>query len=128
VSKAEDLYALRISAEDHADPQPGHAEPNGAIAAALLAAGVGCCAFGVAVLAATASEIVKQALDVYAPVGPLGGKSLVATGAWLITWTVAHLWLRARHVDLARWSRRSLTLIVVAFVATFPPVFELLHR
>jgi hypothetical protein len=63
---------------------------NGPASAALLAAGIGCLAFGLRVTLVEASSDVKQALNFYNPVGPLSEESTVAVVIWLLVWGVLH--------------------------------------
>src|SRR5687767_2206931 len=77
----------------------GHAvRPNGAAAAAHLAAGLGCLAMGLLTWLGAGNETIDQALTLFAPVGPLSGKSTGAVLVWLLTWAGLH----------ALWRRRSL--------------------
>lgn len=100
-------------------------EPNGGIAAALLAAGIGCAAFGVLVVLAEASGAVKDALTVSEGAGPLSGKGLGATVLWAVAWAVLHATLRNRELPWRPVARTTTALVAVGLVATFPPVFQL---
>jgi hypothetical protein len=100
-------------------------EPNGGIAAALLAAGIACAAFGLLVVLAEASEGIAETLSVSEGTGPLSGKGLAATAVWLGVWPVLHLALRHREVPWRLTARIVGVLVVIGLLGTFPPVFQL---
>jgi hypothetical protein len=114
-------------AAERADTGGSHrtTEPNGGIAAALLAAGIGCAAFGVLVVLAEASAPVKDLLTVSEGAGPLSGKGLGATVLWAVAWAVLHPLLRHRELPWRPVARATTALVAVGLVATFPPVFQL---
>src|SRR6266511_792970 len=66
-------------------------KPEGPIAAAILAGGIGCLALGVLTTLAEASTTVKDWLDVRSDVGPLSGKTIGAVLVWLIAWALLHV-------------------------------------
>jgi len=101
-------------------------EPNGPVAAALLAAGRAGAAVGVLVVLGEASEAVHDALTVSAGAGPLSGKGLGATAIWLVAWPVLHILLRRRELPWRATTRTVALLVAVGLVGTFPPVFQLL--
>jgi hypothetical protein len=101
--------------------------PNGGAWAAILAAAIGCVAFGLLVDLTEASKAASNALNFYNPVGDLSGKSIVAVVVWLIAWAVLH----------ARWNNRAVrspgkvamltfALLFLSLLAVFPPFFGLL--
>lgn len=104
---------------------PGPARRTGVAAASLLAAGVGCAAFGLAVMVTEAMPPVKRALTLSEDVGPLAGKAVAGVLGYLVAWLVLHLALRRRDVDLARTARWTVGLTAVGFLLTFPPVYML---
>jgi len=108
-----------------AEAQDGPLEPNGPIAAALLAAGLACAAFGVLVVLAEVSTAVKELLTVSQGAGPLSGKGLGATALWVVAWGALHLVLRGRELAWRPVARATAALVGVGLVATFPPVFQL---
>ena len=71
-------------------------QPEGPIAAAIIAGGVGAAALGVVTTLAEASTDVKDALEWNADVGPLSGKTLVAVIVGLVAWAILHVMLRQR--------------------------------
>lgn len=71
-------------------------KPEGPIAAAIIAAGIGALVLG---LVTTLSEASKSAADFFAwsdRVGPLSGKTIVTVIAWLVAWAILHLFYRTR--------------------------------
>jgi hypothetical protein len=106
-------------------PGAAGASLDGPSAAALVAAGAGCAAFGLAIVLAEASKALKAALNWYDPVGPLGGKSGVGVIAWLAAWAVLHLLWRDRSVPLRPLLVWTWLLVALGLLGTFPPFFEL---
>jgi hypothetical protein len=100
-------------------------KPEGPIAAAVIAGGIGAAALGVVTTLAEASEGIRNWLQWSDAVGPLSGKVLVAVGVWLVAWAVLHLVLRSRPYETRRALVVSLVLIAVGVVGTFPTFFQL---
>jgi hypothetical protein len=107
--------------------------PNGPVAAAFLAAGVGSAVLGLMVVLAAFSDDVNnflkfdESFGLGSGVGPLSGKTAVAVLAYAIAWIVLHLALRGRDVNFRRAFVWSLALVGVGFLGTFPPFFTLFH-
>lgn len=92
-------------------------------AAALLACGIGCAALGLLVTLSEVIEPLKDALNIYPPVGPLSGKTTVACCIWLAAW-IALANTNCLKGRWGRWvTRVSVTLILVGLLGTFPPVY-----
>jgi hypothetical protein len=100
------------------------AEPNCGLAAAFLAAGVGCAALGAGVVLTSASEKIATLMTLSEAVGPLSGKSAVAVTAWVTSWLPLHLALRHRVVSFAKVTRTTFLLVALGLVGTFPPFFQ----
>ena len=100
-------------------------KPEGPIAAAIIAGGVGAATLGVVTTLAEASEGIRSWLQWSDAVGPLSGKVLVAVGVWLVAWAVLHVALRRRPYETRRALVVSLVLIAVGVVGTFPIFFQL---
>jgi hypothetical protein len=98
--------------------------PNGAACAALLAAGIGCLFLGLMTTGAEISPALKNMLNLYNPVGPLAGKTIVAVVAYFISWAVLHPQMKDRELDFDRYFMYSMVLTGIGFVLTFPTVFE----
>jgi hypothetical protein len=104
--------------------QMAKTRPNGPVAAAFLAAGIGSFTLGVLTTAAAASSGIAAALRWYTPVGPLSGKSLGAVIVWLIAWAVLGPRWRGKEVALGAVYRWTLILVALGLLLTFPPFFE----
>jgi hypothetical protein len=100
-------------------------KPEGPIAAAIIAGGVGAATLGVVTTLAEASEGIRSWLQWSDAVGPLSGKVLVAVLVWLVAWAVLHVALRRRPYETRRALVISLVLIAVGVVGTFPIFFQL---
>ncbi len=86
-------------------------KPNGPVAAAFLAAGVGSLVVGIGVVLNEASATIKDAIGVDfnaflqfdksfglgSGVGPLSGKIALAVIAFVVSWVIFHLWLRGKE-------------------------------
>jgi hypothetical protein len=115
---------------DEADPDMDEAlderpEPNGGVAAAVIAAGIGCAVLGLLVVAAAASPQVSQWLTFYSPTGPLSGKAIVSSVVYLVAWPNLHYRLRDKQVDLYKAFMVTIILVALGIIGTFPPVYQL---
>jgi len=99
-------------------------KPEGPVAAAILAAGVGALALGVLTTVAEASEGFKEFLTLSEPVGPLSGKTIGAVLIWLVAWVVLHLVYRNKAVESRKALTISLVLIGLGVLGTFPIFFQ----
>jgi hypothetical protein len=99
--------------------------PEGPIAAAIIAGGVGAAALGVVTTLAEASTGVKDWLAWSDRVGPLSGKTILAVAVWLVAWAVLHVALRSRPYETRRALVVSLVLIALGVLGTFPTFFQL---
>lgn len=100
-------------------------KPEGPIAAAILAAGIGALTLGLATTLVEASKSVKDALTFSTGVGPLSGKVVVSVVVWLAAWLVLHLALRTKPYESRRALAISLVLIGLGVIGTFPTFFQL---
>jgi len=100
-------------------------QPNGPVAAALIAGGVGSTAIGIVTLLTQANASVANALAWYAPVGPLSGQIGIGLIAYFASWIVLHLILRGKDVNFARATTAALLLLAVGVLGAFPPFFGL---
>lgn len=104
-------------------------KPNGPVAAAFLAAGVGAFTLGILVVLAEANQGIKDALDfaklygIGSGVGPLSGKVTLSTLAFAVSWVVMHFAFRGRELPWGRVITVLTILLVLGFALTFPPVF-----
>jgi branched-subunit amino acid permease len=98
-------------------------KPNGPAAAAFLAAGIGSAALGVFTILAETFEGVGSFLELYAPVGPLSGKTTFAVVVWLVAWGALYGAWRSKEVSWRMVWTPTLVLVGIGFVLTFPLVF-----
>jgi hypothetical protein len=100
-------------------------EKAGKALAAMMAAGIGSAAVGVGTTLAEMSPELKNALNIYDPVGPLSGKTTLAVIVWLMAWyALARRW-QARPPVMKSALVATFVLIGVGFVGTFPLFFAL---
>ena len=64
-----------------------------------MAAGVGSTALGIFTMLAETFERVGSLMELYAPVGPLSGKTTFAVVVWLMAWGVLHGAWRSKDVS-----------------------------
>jgi hypothetical protein len=106
-------------------------KPNGPVAAAFVAAGFASFVLGLIVVLNEATILTGAFLDfaknygIGSGVGPLSGKVILSTIAFLATWGVlGYLW-RGKEVNFGRAFAVALIFLALGFALTFPPVFEL---
>jgi hypothetical protein len=92
----------------------------------LVAAGVACAAFGLAVVLSEFIEMISAALTLSSAVGPLSGKAVAAVVIYIIVWSALHLAWRHKQVELVRVFRWTGALVLVGLLATFPPIYGLI--
>ena len=102
-----------------------HDKPEGPVAAAILAGGIGCLAMGVLTTLAEASTGVKDFLTFTKAVGPLSGKTTLTVAIWLVSWIVLHMAYRGKEVESRRALSIALVLIALGVIGTFPIFFQL---
>jgi len=100
-------------------------KPEGPVAAAIIAAGVGALSLGILTTTAEASTSVKDFLSFYDPVGPLSGKTIGAVVIWLAAWAVLHMIYKDKSVGSRTALTAALVLIGLGVVGTFPIFFQL---
>ena len=99
-------------------------ETNGAAMAAVLGGGIGAFSMGAFVLLNEAGLFTAPAL--YGPAGGVTGRTTFATVVWLLAWGVLHARWRSREVAHGPVFTWTVVLVVLAILATFPPVWGLL--
>ena len=103
----------------------GDTRPNGPVAAAFVAAGLACFALGLIVVLNEAGILTGAFLDFGSGVGPLSGKVILSTIAYLVSWgALGYLW-RGKEVNFGRAFAVALAFTALGFALTFPPIFEL---
>lgn len=114
-------------------PQAG-LRPNGAIVASFLSASIGLLVLAVVQVATVLSKRAKeQVLDVgkaWIPgaegIGPYSGKETFMLVAWIGSWLLLYAILRNRDVNLRAWFGVALSLLALAALLIWPPVWHLL--
>lgn len=108
-------------------------KPNGPPAAAFLAAGIGAFVLGLSVTLAeafppaegqTAFWDFSTNFGIGSGVGPLSGKVIVGTLAYVVSFIGFGLAWRGRQVNLRSVLIVSGVLLAIGFALTFPPIFE----
>jgi hypothetical protein len=121
------------------NPVDTTSKPSGPAAAVMIAAGIGSLVIGIGVILNEYSAAIKTAtgLDfnailqfdknygLGAGIGPLSGKVILATIAFLGSWAILHFAWRRREVSLRRAFTATLILLAFGFALTFPPIFQL---
>lgn len=111
---------------DAPELEPLHLEDraDGPAAAVMMSAGIGIFVLGLLTLLSEASVPIHDFLEFDAGVGPLSGKTVLASAGFLLSWLVLGLTMRHREVDLRRWFWIAFALGVIGAVLMFPPVFQ----
>jgi len=99
--------------------------PNGAGAAAILAAGIGCLALAVLAILGDKSAALGRFFIFVKPTGPLSGVSTCAIAVWLASWAAWHAGWRARNLPASRVAAVAIVLLILGFLLTFPPIADL---
>ena len=99
--------------------------PTGPAAAALVASGIGCAGLGILTVLAEASPRASQLLNLYDPVGPLGGKALGAVLVYALSWVIFAALLRGKSPRLGSWVALTFALVGLGLLLTFPPIYKL---
>jgi len=107
---------------DHAAELPDR--PEGPIAAAILAGGIGCFVLGLLTTLAEANASIKDWLNWNDDVGPLSGKTGLTVIVWLIVWAILHAIYRGRRFETRRALVIALILIALGVLGTFPTFFQ----
>jgi hypothetical protein len=100
------------------------AKPDGPLAAALLAAGIGAFALGLFTTLAEASSGFRDRLVLNAGVGPLSGKTIWATVIFIVAWAVLATRLRDRDGLLRSATIAFVVLTLLGLLGTFPIFFQ----
>jgi hypothetical protein len=99
---------------------------DGRVAATIIAAAVGCAAFGIAVVLAESISMIKQLFTLSTAVGPLSGKAVAAVAIYPIAWMVLHAALRKSQTKITTVRRWTIILMTIGLLGTFPPFYGLI--
>ena len=98
---------------------------DGPVVAVMLASGIGALVLGIFTVLSEADEGIHEFLEFTERVGPLSGKVVLATAAFVVSWGGLHLALRDREVAWRTALTVTIVLLAIALVLTFPPFFQL---
>jgi uncharacterized protein YbjT (DUF2867 family) len=98
---------------------------NGAGAAAILAAGIGCLMVAGLAILGDKSAAMGSFFVFVKPTGPLSGVTTCAIAVWLACWALLHARWRGRTVALGRVGAAAITLLILGVLLTFPPIADL---
>ena len=101
------------------------ARPNGAGAAAILAAGIGAFLVAVFAILADRSAAIKSLMIFWKPTGPLSGVTTCAIVLWIVSWAILHARWRNRSVALARVNAAAFAMLILGLLLTFPRIADL---
>ncbi len=101
-------------------------KPNGPVAAALLAGGIGSAVLGLATFGSEASEAIGASLNWYKPVGPLMGKSSLGIIAFFLFWAILNYIWKGKETNFTRVATIAMVLVVIGLILTFPPAWGIL--
>jgi hypothetical protein len=101
-------------------------KPNGPVAAALLAGGIGCAVLGIVTFAnqVAPTSAFSQWLVWYKPVGALAGKSNLAILAFALAWAVLGWMWRKKELHFGRIAAITFILLAVGLIGTFPATWQ----
>jgi hypothetical protein len=99
---------------------------NGLIAAAMLAAGIGCFFVGLMTDLSEASKAIEGILTFSKPVGALSGKTIIALLFWGISWAILASKWKDQEVDFGKVYNITLILVALGILMTFPLFFDIL--
>lgn len=112
-----------MEARSEAPPAPAE-KPNGPVAAAMLATGIGSFVLGVLTTWSAASEGFASDLEFSTRVGPLSGKTIVTVIVFVVAWIGLGVALRDRDVDWKPVTVATVALIALGVLGTFPTFFQ----
>lgn len=106
-------------------------KPNGPVAAAFIAAGIGSVVLGLFTVLNEVSKDISAFLQfdknfgLGSGVGPLSGKVILAVIAYVVSWVILHMLWRGKEVNFRTAFLISLGLVGLGLLLTFPPFFKL---
>jgi hypothetical protein len=101
--------------------------PNGAAAAAILSAGVGCFSVSVLGLLGDAFPTLAHFFKFYNPTGPLSGVTTTAIMIWLLLWAVLSRSWGGRMFPMGIINTVAFLLLGIGLFLSFPPFGDFLQ-
>jgi len=98
-------------------------KPDGPVAAAIIAGGIGAFMLGFFTILAEASASFKTLATLNEGVGGLSGKAVFTVIVWLASWAGLHVALRTKSFDVTKALVIALVLVAIGVVTTVPPIF-----
>jgi hypothetical protein len=98
--------------------------PTGPVAAALLATGIGVFVLGLLTTLSEASTSVHDFLQFSDDVGPLAGKTIIASAAYFVSWGIMHALWRRQNPRLRPILIATAVLVALGILGTFPTFFQ----
>lgn len=99
-------------------------KPSGPAAAVVLAAGIGPLVLGFLTTLGAASSGIGDFLKFSDDVGPLSGKTIIASGAFFAAWAVLGVLWRGRDVAWRPVLTATVVLLALGFLGTFPTFYQ----
>jgi hypothetical protein len=101
--------------------------PNGAAAAAVLSAGVGCFCVGLFGLLGDAFPRLAHFFNFYTPTGPLSGVTTLAIAVWLTLWAILSRAWGGKTLPMGKTNTMAFLFLGVGFLLSFPPFGDFLQ-
>lgn len=100
---------------------------NGAAAAAILSAGIGCFAVSLFGWLGDAVPALGHFFIFYHPTGPLSGVTTTAIVVWLLSWFILSRVWRAKTLSMEKINLIAFLLLIAGFLLSFPPIGDFLQ-
>ena len=101
----------------------GAEKPSGPAAAAMIAAGIGALVLGLMATLSEASASIHDWLQFNDRVGPLSGKTIIASAAFFAAWGLLSVAWRRSNPALRPVAVATVVLVLLGLVGTFPTFF-----
>jgi hypothetical protein len=101
--------------------------PNGAAAAAILSAGLGCFSVSFLGLLGDAFPAMARFFNFYKPTGPLSGVTTTAIILWLVSWVIFFRSWGGKTLRMGKINSFAVLLLGLGFLLSFPPIGDLLQ-
>lgn len=101
--------------------------PNGAAAAAILSAGIGCFAVSLCGWLGDAVSVLKHFFNFYHPTGPLSGVTTTAIVVWLLSWFILSRAWQGKNLSMAKINVVAFLFLGAGFLLSFPPIGDFLQ-
>jgi len=99
-------------------------KPSGPAAAVVLASGIGTFVLGLFTTLNEASTGINDFLRFSDDVGPLSGKTVIASAAFFVAWAVLGFVWREREIAWRPVLTATVVLLALGILGTFPTFFE----